>query len=296
MSLAQATSRVDSGLAADQQVFWAACDCGAIAEEARRRLDLGPLAAVAFGRTMAGAAMLLRLSSKRTRRLEVVVEGDGPLKRVRVEVDRDGAVRGLVANKHVAIEGPELRVGPAIGEGHLRVIREEDNGRVYESRVLLQSGEIGVDLAHYLSQSEQRSSAVLVGVLANQDGIASAGGLLIEALPGCSAEVISELERRTIGLGSVSRALAREGLGGILEEVMGHFDPVSLSTNSLEYRCRCGRDKLASRLATLDEAEIEELTSGGTGPIDAECAYCGEIYSFQRDELVSQRPADGEVS
>ena len=294
MSQIVAGPRVDSGLAADQQIFWAACDCGTVAEEARRRLDLGPLAAVALGRIMAGAAMLLRLSSKRTSRLELVVEGDGPLRRVRVEVDRDGSVRGLVADGHATApgDGGELRVGPGFGEGHLRVVREDETGRVYESRVLLQTGEIGVDLAHYLSQSEQRASAVLVGVLADQEGIAAAGGLLVEALPGCSAEVIGELERRSIGLGSVSRALALRGLGGIVEDVIGSFEPQILSSHPLEYRCRCSREKLATRLATLDSTDIDELTSEGGGLIDAECAYCGEIYSFDREELLGESPSD----
>src|SRR5687768_17905545 len=48
--------------------------------EARRRLDLSPLAASACGRALAGAALLLRLARKSTDRLVLEIRGDGPLR------------------------------------------------------------------------------------------------------------------------------------------------------------------------------------------------------------------------
>ena len=56
------------------------------------------------------------------------------------------------------------------------------------------SGEIGEDVAYYLSQSEQRKSAVLLGVLGKPSGVAAAGGMLVEVLPGAPEEAVARLE------------------------------------------------------------------------------------------------------
>lgn len=82
--------------------------------------------------------------------------------RLRVGLAGDGSLRWAAA---------ELDVGGAIGRGMLRVLREHDRGR-YHSQVELVTGEIGDDVAHYLHQSEQTRSAVLVGVLGKPHGVA----------------------------------------------------------------------------------------------------------------------------
>ena len=81
------------------------------------------------------------------------------------------------------------------------------------SQVELVSGEIGIDIAHYLEQSEQTRSAVLLGVLARPDGlVAAAGGMVVEVLPGAPDEAIELLEANIAGIGGVSELL-EQGFG-----------------------------------------------------------------------------------
>jgi molecular chaperone Hsp33 len=277
---------LEVGLSAGGQLRWAAADITAVVEEARLRLDLSPLSTVAFGRCAAAAVMLHRLALKTPARLDIDVRGDGPLGRILVEVRDDGGLRGLVSQIHaIGAQGPQdLRVGPAIGRGLLRVRREERSGRRYESQVALVTGEIGVDVAHYLEQSEQRQSAVMVGVLAGPEGVQAAGGLLIEALPDAEPDLVRRLERSIGGFGSVSRALDRDGLDGSVSRLLGGLTTERVERRGVRYECQCRRDGLAESLGVLGRQQLVELVSAN-GTIDAECAYCGHVYHFELDEL-----------
>src|SRR4029078_5984920 len=96
-----------------------------------------------------------------------------------------GSRRGLVGEPRVdvpAYANGKLAVGTAVGRGILQVLREYEGGGRYHSQVQPVSGETGAALAHYLRQSEQTPSAVLVGVLTRPEGVAAAGGLIVEAL------------------------------------------------------------------------------------------------------------------
>jgi molecular chaperone Hsp33 len=277
------------GLAAERQIRWAAADLTGVLEEGRRRLDLSPLATVALGRCAGAAALLLRLAAKTPQRLSVDVRGDGPLRRVFVEAEEGGGLRGLVGEPRLGRQeepGGRLALGPALGEGLLRVTREDGSGRAYTSQVKLVTGEIGTDVAHYLSQSEQRRSAVLLGVLAKPSGVGAAGGLIVEALPGAESSVVDEVEQRIYGLGSISRQLDAQGLIPTVEEVLGPLDPELTEVRPLAYRCHCSRERLLGHLLTLTAEQVEELADEESS-LTAECAFCGALYGFTREELLA---------
>ena len=162
-----AQGRLELGLAGQGAFRWAVADIKGVLAEARDRFDLWPVPTAALGRCLAGAALLQRLATKTPSRLMLEVRGDGPILRVIAEADEEGNLRGMVGDPQVQVEdwpNGKLGVGRAVGKGHLRVMRAFDDGRpTYQSQVELISGEIGIDVAHYLRQSEQTYSAVQIG-------------------------------------------------------------------------------------------------------------------------------------
>ena len=285
---------LESGLAAAGALRWVALEMTAVLEEARRRHDLAPLAAVALGRALTAAALIQRISLKVPSRLLVEVLGDGPLGRIVAEAGSDGALRGLVGEPHVP-NPPDgtMRIAAAVGEGTLRVTREDETGRRYSSQVALVSGELGHDVAHFLEQSEQIRSAVLLGVLPRSDGIVAAGGLVVEALPGTADEVIASIERNVRLLDGVSAALEAGGVGGLVQNVLQGHDVEVLERLPMRYECTCRRRTLKERIATLAPEDLEELFEAD-GTCEAVCAFCGERYLFRADEIpVDPPPAAG---
>ncbi|MBQ2259388.1 MAG: Hsp33 family molecular chaperone HslO, partial [Spirochaetales bacterium] len=75
----------------------------------------------------------------------------------------------------------------------------------YVGQSNLISGEIGEDLAMYFTASEQTPSLVSLGVLVAPGGpVLSAGGIVVQAMPGCSEEVLSALENRAWQLADIN--------------------------------------------------------------------------------------------
>jgi molecular chaperone Hsp33 len=283
-------SRLELGLAGEGALRWAVVDLTDVVQEARDRRDLSPVATAALGRSMAGAALLLRLATKTPTRLVVEVRGDGPILRVLAEADKEGNLRGLVGDERVDVphyENMKLAVGRAVGKGFLRVVREFEGRSGYHSQVELVSGEIGDDVAHYLAQSEQTRSAVLLGVLGKPSGVAAAGGMIVEVLPGAPEEIIDKLESNIAGIRGVSELLEEGGTPHVVERVLAGLDRQVKEVQPMRYRCRCSRERLLQHLVLLS-AEDREYLRREDGTIDADCVFCGTHYLFSPEELAAQ--------
>ena len=282
-----AQGKLELGLAGNGSLRWAVADITDVMEEVRGRFDLWPVPAAALGRCLAGAAILQRLATKTPSRLMLEVRGDGPLLRVLAEADDEGNLRGIVGDGRVQVPdwpGGKLGVGRAVGRGYLRVLREYEGGGSYQSQVELVSGEIGEDVAYYLSQSEQTKSAVLLGVLGKPSGVAAAGGMVVEVLPGAPEGSISRLEENIAGIRGVSHLLEEGGTGHVVEQVLAGFDREVMEVRPLRYRCRCSRERLRQHLVLLPEEDRDYLREDD-GSIEADCAFCATHYRFTPEEL-----------
>jgi molecular chaperone Hsp33 len=283
-----AEGTLELGLAGNGALRWAVADITEVMEELRGRFDLWPVPAAALGRCLSGAALLQRLAAKTPSRLLLEVRGDGPILRVLGEADNEGNLRGLVGDGKVQVPdwpGGKLGVGRAVGKGYLRVLREYEGGNSYQSQVELVSGEIGEDVAYYLSQSEQTPSAVLLGVLGKPSGVVAAGGMVVELLPGAPEEAVAQLESNIAGIRGVSHLLEEGGAEHVVERVLAGFDREVKEVRPLRYRCRCSRERLLHHLVLLP-AEDRDYLREADGSIEADCAFCGVRYRFPPEELV----------
>ena len=290
--------RLVRGLAADGRLRVLAAETTDVVEEARRRHGTSPTATAALGRALTGAALLAFLLSKSPReRVTLIVDGDGPLGGLVAEAGVDGAVRGYVRNPAAEAELREdgkLNVGALVGAGELRVVRVLAGGEQFDSSVPLVSGEIAEDLAHYLWQSEQIPSAVLLGVRVAPGGsVETAGGLVVQVLPDAEEEAVARLERNLAGVHGFTDLLAEHGLEGAARRVLEglglewtDLKALGFAEDSvpLEFRCRCSREKAAAALAYFGPEEREAMIREDGGA-EVVCHWCGEVYRFTPEEL-----------
>src|SRR5207253_10048044 len=121
--------------------------------------------------------------------------GDGALGTVIAEGNIAGHARGFVANP-VPLD-PHLDVAHGIGRGILTVVRgTPPAGKPYTSQITLEGGGVAQELTRYLATSEQISSAILLGVLNRREGVAAAGGIIVQSFPHASEESIGRIEHR----------------------------------------------------------------------------------------------------
>jgi len=287
--MAENDDRIIQGMAGSGDFRVIAAQTTTAAETAREILDLAPVAADALGRAMTGSLLLARLLDKDVRNQYVTLrfEGNGPLGLVIADATAVGAVRGFVANP--VPDDPVLDVEAAIGNGKLTVVRgTPPAGKPYTSQLLLGGTGIATDITRYLMRSEQIASAVLLGVLNRRDGVAAAGGIIIQAFPHAAEESIAALERRIKDAPPLSTLLEKLPIEDVVATVLQGMDYKQIDaghTVPVSYTCQCNRERALAPVTLLGEDEIRELIDeGGTEVV---CQFCGRKYVFSSDDLLA---------
>ena len=263
-----------------------------LTEEARGRHNLSYVATAALGRTMTAGLLLASSMKKEGSRVNIRIEGGGPLGLVMVDAGLDGTVRGYVQNPQVELppnDKGKLDVGGAVGkDGYLYVIRDVGYGYPYSSTVELISGEIGDDLANYLVNSEQTPSALLLGVFVGSEGVTAAGGLLLQVLPKAARDesLVTLLESRVGHLTGFTPLLrAGKSLTDIMEELLGDLGLKILpETQIVRFHCPCSFDRVLGALKLLGTEELADMIEKDGGA-EATCDFCGEVYQATPEQL-----------
>ena len=139
------------------------------------------------------------------------MKGNGPLGTMLVTADNFPRVKGYVANPVVDLplnDMGKLDVGGAVGNaGFINVIKDIGLKEPYVGICPLVSGEIAEDFAEYFAKSEQKNTAVALGVLVDKNGVKSAGGYIITPMPDATDEEISKIEQSIFKAGAISKML-----------------------------------------------------------------------------------------
>ena len=263
-----------------------------LVEEARNRHGLSYVATAALGRTMTAGALLVSNMKRADSRINIQIQGDGPLGGILVDARLDGSIRGYVSAP--AVELPpnaqgKLDVGRAVGQnGYVYVVRDSGLGYPYSSTVELVSGEIGEDLTQYLATSEQTPSALVLGVFVDQQGVEAAGGLLLQILPKAARDeqLISALESRLSALTGFTPMLrAKKTLPQIFEDLVGDMGlQLFPESQLLRFHCPCDGERMLSALKLLGEDDLQDMIDKGE-PAEATCHFCGDTYRAECDRL-----------
>lgn len=277
-------------IAKDAPVKASAISARDLVERARNIHTLLPVATAALGRTLMGASMIGDAMKEENAALTLQIKGGGPLGTVLAVSDSEGNVRGYVQNPHVELmekEPGKLDVGTAVGtNGTLTVIKDLGLKEPYVGSIGLFSGEIADDIAMYFVESEQIPTACALGVLVGVDqSVTSAGGYLIQLLPGADDSVIDKIEAGVRRVGSVSRAL-ESGMDAesLLRAVLSDFDLDVLETHPVEYRCYCSRDRVSRALISMGREELRSMIDE-QGSAELTCQFCDAVYKFTKEDL-----------
>ncbi len=277
-------------LAKDAPVKASAITARELVERARQIHKTLPIATAALGRTLMACSMMGNQLKEEKGAVTLRIKGDGPMGGITAVSDSEGNVRGYVVDGTVdlPLKAPgKLDVGSAVGEnGSLTVIKDLGLKEPYVGTIQLVSGEIADDVAAYFVESEQIPSACALGVLIDTDqSVLSAGGYLIQLLPGADEEIIGRIEQGVARMGAVSDALHR-GMDaeGLLRAVLSDFDMEVVERSPIEYRCYCSDDRVTRALISLGREELTEMIEE-QGMAELTCQFCDKVYRYSADEL-----------
>ncbi len=261
-----------------------------LVEEARKLHDLSPLATAAMGRVLTITSLIGAEMKNKTDKLTIQIKGNGPIGKIVAVSDNTPHVKAYITNPHADLplnEFGKLDVGGAIGtQGFINVIKDIGLKEPYIGISPLTSGEIAEDFANYFQSSEQRQTAVALGVLVDKDGVRSSGGYIISPMPDATEEEISIVEQSIFKAGAISKMLDNNlSLKEIAQKVTGD-ENVKVMDESIEpvYECECNKEKFADGLITLGKEQLTELIEED-GKAEIQCQFCNKLYNFNKDEL-----------
>ena len=263
------------------------CDTTQMAQQARDIHNASNTCSAAMGRMLAATAIMGANLKSEGDRITVTINGGGPAGPMCAVAGPDGRVKVTIEHPEVELAlkpNGKLDVGGALGkDGQLTVMRSYGFGEPYIGRVNLVSGEVAEDFAMYYLESEQTPSLCALGTLVGEE-ILSAGGVLIQAMPGCSEELLDALEIRAELFSAVSQMLREMTLEEIAEGCFRGLEPEILEEIPLTLQCDCSREYIERVLLSMGAAELRDIIEKQHG-CEVSCHFCRRHYAFTGEEL-----------
>lgn len=282
-------SKVHRFVSNDFTVRAACVDATEVVRKMQTLQDTYPIATVAVGRAMVGA-ILMASHLKQDQEVGVLLKGNGPLKSVYAEASFEGKVRGYTPHPHYQPANySSLSTAEGIGHGTLTVVRHLPFQRLpHQGTVEIQTGEIGDDIAFYLSQSQQIRSVISLGVYLDTYGkVLSAGGVLLEVMPGVETEILQKIENNAK---KASQPISKELLAGHkpVDIIQPYFEGIPYTEldhdYQLEFYCPCTVDRVLGALVVLGVDELQDMVNKNE-PADVTCQMCGKPYRVDVQKL-----------
>ena len=281
--------RIVRFLNANETVRFYAVQSTQAAVDAANTHGLSPTACAAMGRSISACAIMMA-DQKAAKNITLQFKGDGPLQGICV-VGRPGVlIKAYCGNPQADVPpkwAGKLNVGALVGQGRLSVIKDLNMREPWVGQVEMRSGEIAEDIAQYYFTSEQKPSAVALGVLVGTEGIpVASGGILAQPLPGCPEEDLVQLEILSRDLGDISHKLFDSGdIEQVLQDTYGPMQLKRLDELPLQFCCDCSRERVEGALIAMGRKELGSLMEQEE-TTEVTCHFCNAAYRFTREDLM----------
>jgi molecular chaperone Hsp33 len=243
--------------------------------------------AQALGEAVIGALMIGSYC-KAGERVNLNIRGSAFIQQALVDAHPDGTVRGYVVER--TFEPGQMdttrNFGPW-GDGMLSVLRTKTGEREqpYIGTVPLVTGYLAKDLTFYWLQSEQVPSAVGIAVNVDGDKVTAAGGFLVQAMPGASAQELQTIEEHINEIQSLARRLADDADPvHLLSQIFQSTAFVLLEEKPLRFECNCSRERVQRALVLIGADELRDMLEKENSA-SVHCDFCTKTYQFDAQEL-----------
>ncbi|MGN1164612.1 MAG: Hsp33 family molecular chaperone HslO [Candidatus Ornithospirochaeta sp.] len=235
------------------------------------------------------AGALLSSEVKGNDRIQLMIECGGPVKGMNIEAWACGAVRGYLVENPIPLEH-ELRTldtNELYGPGFLSVTKILEGSKTpFTGQIMMEYGHLAQDLALYYRQSQETPSLFSLSISFDPLGrVWGAGGIFLQALPGCSDSVLEKLQEGASSLSDMGKYLGNGGnVKSYVEEKFSSYGVMHLDHAPIGFSCPCRKDNFEKYLSSLPEKEKNEIMKGEF-PLVLQCFNCGTEYKFEKSEL-----------
>ena len=231
--------------------------------------------------------MLLASELKGEERIKLRFDGNGPVGMIAAEANSVGEVRGYVQRPQTELDysQPDTNISDGLGIGLLTVSKILYNeAEPKTSTIQLINSDITSDVAHFMAQSEQVLSGILLDVSLKDDGsVNQAGGVLIQRLPDAEETVMETLQETLKQLPPVADLLA-EGhyIDDIMKSASAPYEVKELDRQPVDFFCRCSPKRFKNALSMLSYEDLKDMEGESQEVV---CHYCGNSLTIPKQEI-----------
>lgn len=236
-----------------------------------------------LGEMLAAAALLVG-TLKFDGLLVLQARSSGPLPLLMVECSSEREVRGIA--RYEADQIPEgAGLAELMPEGVLAITIDPTKGKRYQGIVALNGFSLADCFSSYFATSEQLPTRFWLAA----DG-RRASGVLLQQLPPDRIKDPEQRQNAWEHLVTLADTLTAEELLALDTETLLHrlyhqeqvrlFDP-----HALRFNCSCSRERSASALVSLGQADAEALVEEQGGQVQIDCQFCNQRYAFDAADI-----------
>ncbi len=215
--------------------------------------------------------------------LQVQGSENSPVSFMVVDVDSKGHVRACAHYKEEHspfLSAKKRTLMELFGAGYLAFsIDQGDDLERYQGIVELEGVTLKECLQHYFKQSEQLETAFYLNLTKDYQGVC----IMLQKLP-FDAETDNEaFDDWFTAMSLLSTVKGEEawhlGPEELLHRLFWQEGLKVYDAKTVQFQCRCSREKLEVIMAQLSLEDKQAVTKDGV--ITVSCDYCGEVYLFE---------------
>lgn len=274
----------------DGSAFVIAADTSDMVRKMEEIHKTSAVVTAALGRLITASSMMGDMLKGEEDSITLRLNGNGPAGSLIAVSDSHGNARGYVQNPVVELplnDKGKLDVKGAVGtNGYLYVLKDIGLKEPFVGTTEIVSGEIAEDITNYFAVSEQTPSVCALGVLVNPDlTVNCAGGFIIQLLPGCPEEMISNIENALSDIPSITQMLS-SGMStdDIAIRAMKGIKLDKLDEYETCYKCDCSRERVEKALISTGIDSLKEMADSDDDTT-VECHFCDKVYKFTPNDI-----------
>lgn len=249
-------------------------DTTQMVNDAIKTHSLSEPAAVTLGNLLTCAAYMSGCLKSDRGAVSITVKG-GEAGTVSVSGDRDLHIRGYI---DCGGEGK-------LNGGYMTVIKDDGFYRPFVGACELVGDDVSRNLMQYFHMSEQIETAVSFGVKIRDGVCVSAGGVVMQMMPGYTQEIMDRAEERMQAFVNPAEIVEKYGADGILKEFFAdEAEKISVYEYFPEYKCNCSRKKIEGVIVSLGKEEVMRIIEE-EGCVSVHCDYCNTDYKFTAEDI-----------
>lgn len=227
---------------------------------------------------MTAISVLLAANLKQAGRLTLQIQGSGPVSLLVIDCDEQLRLRGMARHDHPIVSAP---VPDLLGHGQLALTLDSVGlKQPYQSRVPLEGDTISAIFEHYLTQSEQQPTRLILA--ARPDRVA---GLFLQTLPGAEEKDPDGWNRINLLANTLKTdELLDTPVTDLLLRLFPEDDIRLYDPRTVTHHCPRDPEKIHAMLRSLGHDECKAALHE-QGEIHVHDDLCGHDYRFDAAAL-----------